>query len=439
MSSGKFKFPAATYYEQSESMHTKVTDFADEMDLNFFDVVSSNVGSLSYKDQGIVERPVNQGKQKHRTLTNSFVKKWKNMKSEQSQNPMYGVVEVDQKYKTTFSELSNGEQQKKIQAKQDDFERTVLTTIMGDYDVVEDMEKMLEMMQDGADSDLYSRIQQVTSLGSFFKDFEKKFGEFADRNPEKAAKILEEIKSNKKLNTLYENVRNSDLYKKLRDSAKMGKTGAFNKWMSRAKNMVNGKFIRTGVSFGKKFLKGPWGTIVNSGFHGYDNFTSEEVQQNYEDGQYVRGTAKAAVGTTLDVISDVGPIDGALIGAATGGLPGLLIGAGAGAVNQGVQFFFPNAYDGAKEFANSAIDWTADTATKGWNAAKDFGKESWDRAVELKDDIGQGIQNKVDSVVNTANNIKEGAEKLGKTVGKGLELAKKGKDLWDSFKPSFLT
>lgn len=434
VSNAKFKFPAASYYQESKSMHDKMTSFSDDMDVNFFDVIDSNISSLDHRDQGVISRPVTQGKQKQRSFVDSFVQKWKDMQSEQTSNPMYGVVEVDKKYKQTFSEFQSGGQQKKITAKQGQFERAVATDIFGDGAL---LDEMIDMMQEGGDSDLYSRLTQATSLGSFLDEFSRRFGHFAEKNPEQAQKLLDQLQGSEKFNKVVDRAGNSKFYKKLRKSPGLKNVGKTSRWLSRGKNIFNGKFVRTGVSFGKKHMKGPWATVVGGGFHGYDNFKDEEVQKDFTEGKNLRASTKATTGTALDVVSDLGPIDGVIGGAMVGGLAGAIAGGALGAGNQTLQFFYPDAYEDTKELANQSIDWTYDKAQQGWDATKEFGNSAWEGAVELKDSVESNVRGKVNNVKQSLHTIKEGALTAVKTVEKSVEVTRKAKGIWDRLKPAF--
>lgn len=417
MSDAKFKFPAQSYYEQSQSMVDAITSFTDDMDMNFFDVVNRHIGSLGFQDQEVVRVPTDQGKQKHSRFVRNYAKKWNHMTSEQTKNPMYTVVEVDKKYKKTFAELMTGEQQKKIDEKNEQFEREVLANIMGDGALADEM---IDMMKEVTDSDWYSRVEQVTSLGNFLEEFNERFARFADKHPKKAEKLMNQLKENKKLDEFLKKTKNSNFFHKLENSVTAKRAGWVSKGMSKFGKMVDGKFIRTGVSFAKKLTRGPLGTVVNSGFNAYDNFIKdEEVSRDYKDGKNIRATAKATAGTALDTISDVGPIDGAIVGAMTGGLGGALIGGGLGALNQGAQFVFPNGYDNAKEKANQAIDWAADKGQEALDGVKEFGSEAIKKTTDT-----------VNHVKNTFNDIQD-------TAKQGIEVAKKAKETWDSFKPSW--
>lgn len=142
--------------------------------------------------------------------------------------------------------------------------------------------------------------------------------------------------------------------------------------------------------------------LVDAGIKGVNNFNANK--KDFRDGKVVRGSLKTAAGTAIDMVSDVGMIEGAALGAQIGSVfpvvgtgLGAAIGLGIGGANQMVQFFWPNMYDNLKKGVNGGIDKLADGAQK-----------ITDKASKLVNDAGKSIGNSVKNMKNNVSNAWNG-------------------------------
>ena len=106
---------------------------------------------------------------------------------------------------------------------------------------------------------------------------------------------------------------------------------------------------------------------------------------------------KAAVGGTIDTISNVGPLDGMWLGAKVGAVAkhpmgivvGSLVGLGIGTANLIGTAFFPKQkkaiYNGIKNGAYAAVDWVEDKALSAGKAVK--------KSMESVKSIGKNVSN----------------------------------------------
>lgn len=118
----------------------------------------------------------------------------------------------------------------------------------------------------------------------------------------------------------------------------------------------------------------------------------------------MRGSLKTAAGTAIDMVSDVGMIEGAALGAQLGSVvPFFGTGVGAvggliiGGANQVAQIIWPNMYSDLKKTVNGGIDKLADGAQK-----------LTDKASKVLSDTGKSISDSVDNMKNSVSNAWNG-------------------------------
>lgn len=438
--SAKFKFPASTYYNRAGNFFGKLEKFTNDMDDKFFQVIRSNISSLSYKDQGILDRPTNQGFQKLVRLEQRHVDKWSKMKSENSNNPMNLVVECDEKYSRSFMNLRNNVKNSKLDVANDEYHQKVLSQILGDGNLGAEVVSMIEEV---VGSDWYSRAKQMTSLAKFVDDFEEKFRAYAKKHPKNAKAIMKALEKNHYFNRLLDKLGKKEVLDQIKANPYIDKSKKANRWMSALGNLFQGKWIKAGYDYIGKYLKGPWGTVVGGAVDGYYNIVDEEVMDNFKDGEHARGSMKVVTGTIIDTVEGFGFIDGIISGAIVGGavgapaggvgaVPGAIIGGAVGGIAGGantlVKFINPEIYDNIKDGAWKGIDWISDKATVGWENTKSFVSDTWEKVQSKTEEFGDVVRSKVNNIksnVNkTINEAKKTVRNAGKTIKKGLDTVK---------------
>lgn len=461
---GQFTFPAARYFEKSTEFKRKLDHFSDEINSKFFQVVSRHMTSLHSTDQQYIEGvlPYSRGKSRLKKLETLYIPKWNSMQTENSNNPMHQVLETDQKYKRTFMSLKDEQLKERLTQQYDfDVQQAVFGELQGmpKEEIISKFKGMTEVLGEVVGNDWYKRLKQASSYADFINNFSDKFDEIAKKNPTKAAILLRTMEQSDGFTKL---LRESEAFvKKLKSSKHMQAALALaakpNKLLKLTKDLgdkkllkflqrtlefaADSKIVKKVIGAGVRF--GWAGAVVSVGLHGYYNVRDERIWNDFQEGKAVRASVKTLAGTGVDMLENFGIIDGlvggALIGGAIGGtvtipafgigavpaaVVGAIVGGVAGGINQGLQFLFPNMYDGLKTRTFQAIDWAADKAVQ----------------------FGQSVKDTYNSVKSTASNVisagKQKVRDVGNAIQNGInktkQIVKTGervKKLFDSINP----
>ena len=449
----KFSFPATTYYEASEEVKQKIEEFINDMEENFFQVVSANFTSLEVRDQLAIGEVYQPGRSQFDDFQSKHLRKWETMQSEDSNNPMYPLVECDEDFEKIFNDLKDGKKQDRVNEGIENFYGKVTASLLGDGQLEEEI---VDIMKTVVGHDWYARIQQATSLADFRKDFAKKFEAFSKKHPKDAAILAEKMKKSTYLQKLIEpDSQSTQKNKSKTKSAKQDQldkrkaSSLFSKYMKHGKNLVDGKWLKFGhdmVEAGikkakehgsKKLAKltsslkfvgnaklGPISTVSSIGINAYYNTKRDDVWNDYQEGKVVRGSMKTIVGTGIDTVSNLGIADGVIGGMMAGGPFFALIGGAAGGANQFAQFIWPKGYEKIKSGAFKAIDWTADQTVK-------IGKSVKKKYNEVKSTASKAISNTKEKVDQVGNAVKK---KIDKAKTKMAETGKRAEKRWNDAK-----
>ncbi len=398
---GQFTFPAARYFEKSTEFKRKLDHFSDEMNSKFFQVVSRHMTSLHSTDQQYIEGvlPYSRGKERLKKLETEHISKWNSMQTENSNNPMHQVFETDQEYKRTFMSLKDEQLKERLTQQYDfDVQQAVFGELQGmsKEEIVSKFKGMADVLEGVVGNDWYQRLKQVSSYADFINNFSERFDDIAKNNPTKAAILLRTMEQSDGFTKI---LRDSETFvKKLKSSKHMQSVLTLasqpNKLLRLANDLgdkkllkllyrtleyaADSKIVQKVVGAGVRF--GWAGAVVSVGLNGYYNVRDERIWNDFQEGKAVRASLKTLAGTGVDMLGNFGIIDGlvtgAIIGGAIGGtvtipafgigavpvgVVGAIAGGVVGGINQGLQFLFPNMYDGLKTRTFQAVDWVADT------------------------------------------------------------------------------
>ena len=109
MADGVFNIPMSEYYNKSSEFKGKISELITNVENNFLNKVSENIGKLDSQDSSVVEgfASYTGAKEKLKTLK-EYETKLTNMAGEGGSNPLNGVVSLDKQYSGKFSDISKG-------------------------------------------------------------------------------------------------------------------------------------------------------------------------------------------------------------------------------------------------------------------------------------------------------------------------------------------
>jgi hypothetical protein len=421
----------SNYYSKSKEIHGKVQELKENIQQNFIDKVTNNIDMLASEDQSIIESSSAyiDANKLISTLQDQHEANLDKMSSDNAQNPLYKIVEEDRNYAQRFKAIAEGKVSNEITSS--------VNSINLEIDVKNGINitvKYLSSIDDTiSENEWLQRIEKAGGLMPFLEGLtngtrDTKFLSFekllydptvgqAMTSSRKAEKFLEFWMD------LPYTLKNSKLVTGFSKIA--GKISGYISDSKIITGLANGKFITSASKIGKKILKSDFAkkvfkyggtgllvatTTINIGTSAYKNWNDEKTNSRTTAGK----VGKAVVGTAIDQIKNVGPLEGMWAGAKLGGLAGpggaavgLIIGGTIGTVNQIGQAVFPKLYDkgisAIKDGAYKAVDWAEkkviDTKKTAEKTVKNVGK-----AVE------KGI-NKVKSVGKSIKNVFEGGMK----------------------------
>ena len=439
--SGNFTFPVASYYDKSTSFKQKVESFANEVESKFYRVVKTKITSLDAQDQQYIEGIIayTKGQSKLKELNDKYLPKLNSMQTENGNNPMNALIECDNKYQGVFNQLKDGKLSKEIDKKMDRFEgkvdeiRFLELQKFSREEMIKHFGETVEILKEIDGNDWYERFKKTASLADYINDFSKKADEFAQKYPKRAAIIFDIMMKSDNFTNFLRGT--EDLTKAIKSlphaEVILASLAKSDKLLSKAGDLVNGKFLKFAHRFIGSGAKLGWaGVILSVGINGYYNATSEEVFKDFSEGKAVRGSVKVVAGTGIDVVKNFGVVDGIVAGAVIGSagygigaVPGAIIGGVIGVSNQLAQFVWPDMYNNLKSKTYAAIDWVADTATKSWNNLKTTASNAISKAKDFKDkavSIGKSFRTGLDKVNNGLNFVKglfNKTPKLNKSPG----------------------
>lgn len=431
MGVGSFKIPLADYYEKSSELKNKVTNLKDDVQTNFLDLVSANINLLDSRDVTSVEdisAYVNAKSEIGKIET--YETQLQKMSQEGDSNPLGSVVSIDNEYSATFSDISQGKTSTEVSIALNSVESSVKSTKLvmeieslgkdfSDQDWVQRILQLAKLNPDKAlekmlaSDEFLAKLSENEKIESFFftamnyiddaaksgsKVSSKLVNAFADSKLFDYAAYLPSKTQEKLLNGLAKF--SDDGFSLFNKTSKVtnfltnlaqGKVGSI---IKSATNSKAGELLKTATTkFGQskvgKVIANPWTAFVaEAGINSVFAFNDSSDSQTYHN------VGKSVASGTIDAIANVGPVSGALMGAAVGGPIGAVIGAGVGGLIWAGQLIAPDAKKNIKNFTYDFIDDPVETT-------KNVGKAISNTANNVISSIGGNISNMINSTTSS--------------------------------------
>lgn len=414
------------YYSKSIDLKSKVESTSESVKINFLNKVNDYIGEVDAADQTFLETSsaYTSAKSLLEKLNDTHILNLNNMSSENGQNPMNSFIQKDKEYQTRFIAIAENKNSQEVANRVNDINSKVATSELTTY-----LDDLLKLGKDVLGADLYKQLTQLLKVNPE-KVLEKlleneKFIDTVSKN-EKVADVflfilgkaenmkgnwVDKLLDNKKfVNILQKNEKVADVVlkamakfedgnkileslRKLEKIASYGKVVINSKWWQVASKAVNSKI--------GKVVTNPWVQLgVNSAIGTFNEYTDKSSGAYHQPG-------KAVVGGAISGIASIGPIQGALMGAAVGGPIGAAVGGLIGATIWGAQMLFPNGVSDIKKGAYEAIDsvkeWTGKAAV---NTVKSIANSSaFNTTKTAINDARKHVQEATESMRKGAENI----------------------------------
>lgn len=422
MGAGSYTIPMNEYYNKSKSLKEKVSTLAEDVQTNFIQKVSSSIGELDGQDQSFLEgcSAYTSTKTLYTKLTETHKKNLTNMSSFNGQNPLYKIEHTDKEFASKFNEIANGTNNSdvtyrlsllnnQIALKVEEKQFTDFLSGISKFLSKDEVQRLMKMAKLDPKKAWTTLLNSNTFLEAIQKNptIENAFlnlmlrAETAGNIPRDLMNAL--VNSDKFIDYLSNRpkIQNVVLNAMATISDKGWKiitvSEKFVSWVKTISELAPIKVITKffGSKLGKA-IASPWTAAGISG-------AASGMNAYWSEGNTKGDVAKSISTGTIDAITSIGPIDGAILGAQIGGAWGAVAGGLGGLVMWGTQVIWPGWPKIAKNWANDKID---DIREWGQSAKQGFG--------DIKDTLGNMIKGKPvnNDPLGIKNQMKDTAEKI---------------------------
>lgn len=380
MADGVFNIPMSEYYNKSSEFKGKISELITNVENNFLNKVSENIGKLDSQDFSVVEgfASYTEAKEKLKTLK-EYETKLTNMAGEGGSNPLNGVVSLDKQYSGKFSDISKGVGSQTVASAISVINRNVES---------EKFSREIQLLINKLGKDFtnnaivrgllaLAKTNPMKALEKFLSDptFQKILGENSKASSiiwsilykfddwsrlGNFEKVIDAIFSNQNIVNILDKAPGFIQDKFLNTLIKLSETNGWQlldkgkkvaEWIGRIGELQPVKWM-TALANTKigKAITNPWLTLgLTALTSSVNEFTDPKSKAYHHKG-------KAIVGGTVDAILSIGLVEGALIGSRLGGGWGAVIGGVVGTVNTIYQWKNPNTKKDVKNWVYDRID-----------------------------------------------------------------------------------
>lgn len=150
-----YEVTMSNYYEKSKNIKSDFQNTVDEVQQNYLDKVSANIGTLDSRDKDtlIYKESYTDPLDTVTVLNDSFLPTLTQMSTENDANPMNPIVEKDNEYKSKFQDFTDGKRSEEISAEVKEIGFTFEARKQVDY--------WLSILPEGFNPDLVKQIESL--------------------------------------------------------------------------------------------------------------------------------------------------------------------------------------------------------------------------------------------------------------------------------------